>query len=86
MIDGPREAAESEEFFVTKQRLKAKNLCDEFGIEYLQANSKPTLKDVVDDFFHMDGKPKILELETEMKLNRTVFENLKQKIKERYEL
>lgn len=86
MIDGPREAAESEEFFVTEQRLKAKNLCDEFGIEYLQANSKPTLKDVVDDFFHMDGKPKILELETEMKLNRTVFENLKQKIKERYEL
>lgn len=86
MIDGPREVAESEEFFVTKQRLTAKNLCDEFGIEYLKPNSRPTLKDVIDGFFHMDGKPKILELETDMKLNRSVFENLKQKIKERYEL
>jgi 2-succinyl-5-enolpyruvyl-6-hydroxy-3-cyclohexene-1-carboxylate synthase len=86
MIDGPGSVPESDEYFVTQQKLTAKNLCDEFRFDYLKLDNKRKLKNLVRDFFELDGKTKVLELETDSTLNKTLFENLKQKIRKSYEI
>jgi 2-succinyl-5-enolpyruvyl-6-hydroxy-3-cyclohexene-1-carboxylate synthase len=86
MIDGPGVVPEADEYFITHQRLNAKNLSEEFGIDYLKLDHPRKLKNLLRDFFEFDGKPKILELETDLNLNRTLFESFKQKIKKSYEL
>ena len=86
MIDGPGSVPESDEYFVTQQKLTAKSLCDEFKFDYLKLDNKRKLKNLVRDFFEFDGKTKVLELETDSTLNKTLFENLKQKIRKSYEI
>jgi 2-succinyl-5-enolpyruvyl-6-hydroxy-3-cyclohexene-1-carboxylate synthase len=85
LIDGPGTTPEADEYFITRQQLNAKNLCAEFGIEYLKADSVRKIKNLMKDFFEMDGKPKLMELESDVALNTTTFENLKQKIRKSYE-
>jgi 2-succinyl-5-enolpyruvyl-6-hydroxy-3-cyclohexene-1-carboxylate synthase len=86
MIDGPASLPEADEYFVTNQKLNAKNLCQEFGFEHLKLDNKRKLKNLLTDFFQFEGNAKILELETDTSLNKTLFENLKQKIRKSYEL
>ncbi len=86
MIDGPGSLPESDEYFATHQRLNAKKLCEEFGFDYLRLDNKRKLKNLLKDFFESAGKTKIIELESESSLNKSIFENLKQKINESYEL
>ena len=86
MIDGPGSLPESDEYFATQQKLNARKLCEEFGFDYLRLDNKRKLKNLLKDFFEPDGKTKVLELESEATLNKSIFENLKQKIKESYEL
>jgi len=86
MIDGPGDAPEADEYFITKQRLTAKLLCEEFGITHLKVDHKRKLKNLLKDFFEFDGTPKVLELESDLVSNKLLFENLKQKIKKSYEL
>lgn len=86
MIDGPGSLPETDEYFVTRQKLNAKNLCEEFEFDYLKLDTKRKIKNTLKDFFDFDGTTKILELETGIDLNKTIFDNLKQKIKKSYEL
>jgi 2-succinyl-5-enolpyruvyl-6-hydroxy-3-cyclohexene-1-carboxylate synthase len=86
MIDGPGETPEAAEYFVTDQRLNAKNLCNEFGIEHLKLDNKRKLKNLMRDIFEPDGKASVLEFESDLTLNRTLFENLRQQIRKSYEL
>jgi 2-succinyl-5-enolpyruvyl-6-hydroxy-3-cyclohexene-1-carboxylate synthase len=86
MIDGPEAIPEADEFFSTRQQLNAKKLCEEFDFEYLKLDSRRKLKNLLKDFFEFDGKTKVLELETTMTINKTLFDNLKQKVKKSYEL
>ena len=85
VIDGPASMPESPEYFVTEQKLSAEKLCEEFGFRYLKADHTKNLKTLTDDFFEFDSKVKILELESDVTIGKTVFENLKQKIKMSYE-
>ena len=86
MIDGPGTLAETDEYFVTNQKLNAKNLCEEFGINYLVLDSKRKLKNLLKDFFDFDGATKIMELESTSSINKSIFDNFKQKIKKAYDL
>jgi 2-succinyl-5-enolpyruvyl-6-hydroxy-3-cyclohexene-1-carboxylate synthase len=86
MIDGPGDTPEADEYFITNQRLNAKHLCEEFGIEHLKLDNKRKIKNLIRDFFDLDGKPKILEFESDLTMNKSLFENLKQKIRKGYEL
>lgn len=86
MIDGPGSMPEASEYFITHQQLNAKKLCEEFGFEYLKLDTRRKLKNLLKDFFDFDGKTKILEFETDIILNKTIFDELKQKIKKGYEL
>ena len=85
MIDGPASQPESQEYFVTKQKLNASSLCQEFGFDYLKLDNKRKLSNYCKELFEPDGKVKVMEVETDLQLNRTTFENLKQKIKQSYE-
>ena len=86
MIDGPGETAEADEYFITKQRLNAKSLCEEFGIDYLKLDNKRKVKNLIRDFFDVDGKPKVIEFESDLSLNKTLLDSLKLKIRKSYEL
>lgn len=85
MIDGPASQPEAAEYFITRQKLNASKLCEEFGFEYLRLDNKRKLKNIPKDFLDPEKKTKILEVETDLHFNRTVFDNLKQKIKQSYE-
>jgi 2-succinyl-5-enolpyruvyl-6-hydroxy-3-cyclohexene-1-carboxylate synthase len=86
MIDGPGDTSEADEYFITRQRLTAKHLCEEFGISHLKVDHKRKLKNLLKDFFEFDGTTKILELESDLVSNKLLFESLKQKIKKSYDL
>ncbi len=86
MIDGSGSLPETDEYFSTQQNLNARKLCEEFGFDYLKLDTKRKLKNLLKDFIDPDGKTKILELESEATLNKSIFEDLKLKIKESYEL
>ncbi|HET9053903.1 MAG TPA: 2-succinyl-5-enolpyruvyl-6-hydroxy-3-cyclohexene-1-carboxylic-acid synthase, partial [Cyclobacteriaceae bacterium] len=85
MIDGPGTLPETDEYFVTRQKLNAKKLCEEFDFDHLRLDNKRKIKNTLKDFFDFDGRTKILELETGIDQNKTIFESLKQKIKKSYE-
>ena len=85
MIDGPGDLPEAEEFFITKQKLSAKNLCLEFGLEYARIDNSKKIKNVLKDLFEMDGKPKVIEIETDSKTSKQVVEQFKQLIRKGYE-
>jgi 2-succinyl-5-enolpyruvyl-6-hydroxy-3-cyclohexene-1-carboxylate synthase len=80
LIDGPSDLPEADEYFVTQQKLNAKALCQEFGFDYLPISSSTGLPAALADFFKPDARTKVLELESSMELNKTVFEKFKQKI------
>jgi 2-succinyl-5-enolpyruvyl-6-hydroxy-3-cyclohexene-1-carboxylate synthase len=86
MIDGPASLPEADEYFLTKQRLTARKLCEEFGFDHLKIDNKRNVKNLLKDFFELDGRTKILEIESDIELNKSIFENLKNKIKKSYEL
>lgn len=86
IIDGPSSLPESTEYFVTKQKLSAKSLCAEFSIDHLTLDHPRKLKNLMKDFLEMDRRPKIMEVETDVSSNKKIFDALKQKIKNGYEL
>lgn len=86
MIDGPGTLPERDEYFVTKQNLTAQKLCEEFDFDYLKLDTKRKIKNTLKNFFEFDGRTKILELDSSIELNKTIFDNLKQTIKKSYEL
>ncbi len=86
MIDGPSDLPESDEYFVTHQKLTAKKLCEEFGFEYLKIDNKRKVKNLIADFFEAGAHPKVLEIETSLELNKTIYQNFKHHIKQSYEV
>jgi 2-succinyl-5-enolpyruvyl-6-hydroxy-3-cyclohexene-1-carboxylate synthase len=85
MIDGPGNSADQLEYFITNQKLTAKNLADEFGFDFIKLDGVKKIKNAFAEFFTFDGKTKILELETSQEINKKVFLNYKLKIKSTYQ-
>jgi 2-succinyl-5-enolpyruvyl-6-hydroxy-3-cyclohexene-1-carboxylate synthase len=85
MIDGPESLPEASEYFITRQNLTARKLCEEYNFDYLKLDSRKKLKNLLKDFFEFDGRTKILEVESEIHTNKNVFDSLKNKIKKSYE-
>lgn len=86
VLDGPSSQPEAREYFVTDQRLTAKNLSEEFGFGYQVIDNKRKMANLVRDFVSTDGGTRILEMETRLEANKTVLEDLKLQIKKSYEL
>jgi len=86
IIDGPAALPEADDFFVTRQKLNAQKLCEEFEFDYIKLDSKRKVKNLLKDFFEFDGRTKVMELETDIALNKDIFDNFKRQIKKSYEL
>ena len=85
MIDGPGNLPEAGEYFVTDQRLTAKNLAAEFDFDYLKPDNLRKLKNTIQNFFLFDGRTKIMEIEKEKGLTKKIFDDFKNTIKKEYE-
>jgi len=73
IINGPSNQPELEEYFETKQPLNAELTAKEFGLDYFICTNSDDLSKVWDAFFNFDGKAKILEIETDSKVNASIF-------------
>lgn len=85
IIDGPGSLPEADEYFITRQKLSAKKLCEEFGFDYLPLDNRRKMKNLLKDFFEFDSRTKVLEIESDTSMNKKTFDNLKKKIKQSYE-
>ncbi len=82
LIEGPDKLPEKDEFFITKQDLKAKNLAEEFGLKYYHCASIRGLSNGLNKFWVQDGHPKILEIESFIDVNTQVFKKFKKQAKQ----
>jgi 2-succinyl-5-enolpyruvyl-6-hydroxy-3-cyclohexene-1-carboxylate synthase len=85
LLDGPANLPETDEYFVTRQELNGRKLCEEFGFDYLLLDNRRKLKNLIKDFLDFDGRTKVLELDTNKTLSKSIIEQLKMKIKESYD-
>lgn len=86
VLEGPSSMQEAREYFITRQGLDARKLCEEFGVKHLTPVEGRDINEVLDDFLTFDNRVKLLELEGDTTSNKAVFENLKLQIKKNYEL
>ena len=82
IIDGPSQLPELDEFFLTQQPLNAKSLAAEFDIKYYHCQSLEGLSNGLNKFWIRDGQAKILEIETDIKVNTEIFKKFKQQAQE----
>lgn len=85
MIEGPNKQPELEQYFETRQTLKAENLAKEFNIDYFHCSSFKELSEQVPAFFDNSGKSKIIEIETDSKTNKEIFYQFKTSIQKDHE-
>jgi 2-succinyl-5-enolpyruvyl-6-hydroxy-3-cyclohexene-1-carboxylate synthase len=85
LIDGPGNSPMQNEYFITNQKLTAKNLAAEFGFDFIGISSARHVRNALANFFTFDGKTKILELESDQQLNKDNFERFKKHIKSTYQ-
>lgn len=85
IIDGPGNLDEKEEYFITNQKLTASHLAAEFGYDYLKLDSFKKIKNSLKDFFTFEGRTKLLEIQSDQKTPKDIFEQFKNSIKKGYE-
>ncbi|MGC3946665.1 MAG: 2-succinyl-5-enolpyruvyl-6-hydroxy-3-cyclohexene-1-carboxylic-acid synthase [Chryseolinea sp.] len=85
MIDGPGNLSEVDEFLVTRQQLTAKKLCEEFGFEYNELNSRRQMANAVKDLLEPSPRTKLLEFHSSVETNKNILLSLKRLIKDSYE-
>ncbi|MEX1238147.1 MAG: 2-succinyl-5-enolpyruvyl-6-hydroxy-3-cyclohexene-1-carboxylic-acid synthase [Cyclobacteriaceae bacterium] len=86
VLDGPSSMPEASEYFITRQMLNGLELCNEFGFEYLRVDHSGKLKSSFRDFLEFGNSAKVMEYESDTPRNKRLFEQLKLKIKNSYEL
>jgi len=76
IIEGPDrlEDAVRRPFFLTPQPLTAARTAADFGLRYWQADTAAALAAALPGFFDVNGGPALLEVETDMAINRRVFQ------------
>lgn len=82
LIKGPGEQPELEEYFETKQPLKAGATAKEFGLDYFYCSQKDDLLKALPLFLDEEGGPKLLEVETDSRTNAGILKNYKAVIDE----
>lgn len=85
MIDGPGDQKEIDEFLVTRQPLTGKKLCEEFGFEHNLLDSRRKMTNAIADLLEPSERPKLLEVNTTVDINKNILFSLKRTIKDSYE-
>jgi len=84
VIDGPGATPEADEYFITRQPLTAKHLAAEFNLDYRSISGSENITSILDEFYKMGDRPKILEFESNSKEAKDLFLRLKDKLKNAY--
>lgn len=84
MIPGPARLAKSEKeaHFTTPHHRDLKLMAASCGLSYLKANDLVTLELSLAGFFQSGTKAKVLEIQTDRKINEKVFKEIKEQINE----
>jgi len=85
IIDGPGNLDEKHEYFITRQKLTASHLAEEFGHDYVRIDSIKKTESSLKKFFKFNGKTRILEVISDQETSKQTFEEFKKKIKKGYE-
>lgn len=85
MIDGPSQLPEADEYFITHQKLTARNLANEYDFDYLKLDNLRKLKNLLKDFFESDSRTKILEIESTAATAKKVVDEFKTQIRKNYD-
>ncbi len=80
LIKGPGDQPELEEYFETRQPLKAEATAREFGLEYFHCTNEEELRTALKSFLSPEGGPKLLEAETDSKTNAAILKDYKSRI------
>jgi 2-succinyl-5-enolpyruvyl-6-hydroxy-3-cyclohexene-1-carboxylate synthase len=75
LIDGPRQQPELEEFFETRQPLRAENTARDFGLGYFAVSTFAELESVLPVFFAAETGASLLEITTDSATNAEFFEH-----------
>ena len=81
LIDGPRQQPELEEFFETRQPLRAENTARDFGLRYFAVSTFSELESALPVFFADDGGAALLEITTDSATNAAFFEEYRKAVK-----
>ncbi|WP_139920524.1 2-succinyl-5-enolpyruvyl-6-hydroxy-3-cyclohexene-1-carboxylic-acid synthase [Hymenobacter sp. DG01] len=74
LIDGPRQQPELEEFFETRQMLRAENTARDFNLRYFAVSSFAELESALPVFFAPESGASLLEITTDSQTNAEFFE------------
>ena len=81
LIDGPRQQPELEEFFETRQPLRAENTARDFGLRYFAVSTFSELESALPVFFADDSGAALLEITTDSATNAAFFKEYRQAVK-----
>lgn len=84
LIDGPSHLPEADEYFVTRQPLSAKHLCEEYGFEYISVTRPEEIQTGIEKLFSPGNTVKIMELKGSVSDNVSIFEAFKSHIRLTY--
>lgn len=73
ILPGHKNTENFDIFFETKHHLNAAQLCDMFGLDYLQAKTETELETQLANFYNTSNKPRLLEVFTPSKINDKVL-------------
>lgn len=77
LINGPRALPECDRYFITEQRLTARNVARDHNLEYYHIDSLTDLKKKLPEFFTATGgQSKLLEIETMHEQNSSIYTQL----------
>jgi 2-succinyl-5-enolpyruvyl-6-hydroxy-3-cyclohexene-1-carboxylate synthase len=81
MIDGPRQQPELEEFFETRQMLRAENTARDFNLRYFAVSSFAELESALPVFFASESGASLLEITTDSPTNAEFFEHYRASVR-----
>ena len=77
LIDGPNSQPELEDFFLTPHHQTAKNMSEDFGLDYYFCKNQSELEDLLKTFYEPSDRPKIVEISSDIAENSRVFREFK---------
>jgi 2-succinyl-5-enolpyruvyl-6-hydroxy-3-cyclohexene-1-carboxylate synthase len=77
LLDGPAGQPELEEYFETRQLNKAELTAKDAGLQYFHCQTLDELQKHLTPFFDLSGGAKLLEIETDPKINAEVYARFK---------
>ncbi len=77
LIDGPNSQPELENFFLTPHHQTAKNMSEDFGLDYYFCKNQSELEDLMKIFYEPSDRPKIVEIRSDIAENSRVFREFK---------